>query len=85
MKTKKVLFAAAFTAVTLLSGYNYIQNNREVKLSDLALANVEALASGEGTGNTGPAEIVDCGGLGTGSKKECMCYNAYDCTPTSCK
>lgn len=36
MKTKKVLFAAAFAAVTLLSGYNYIQNNSEVKLSDLA-------------------------------------------------
>ncbi len=40
MKTKKVLFAAACTAVTLLSGYNYIPNNSEVKLSDLALANV---------------------------------------------
>ncbi len=48
MKTKKVLIAAAFAAVTLLSGYNYVQNNSEVKLSDLALANVEALASGEG-------------------------------------
>ncbi|MGL4780917.1 MAG: NVEALA domain-containing protein [Bacteroidales bacterium] len=47
MKTKKVLFAAAFAAVTLLSGYNYVQNNNKVKLSDLALANVEALASGE--------------------------------------
>lgn len=47
MKTKKALFLAAFAAVTLLSGYNYVQNNSEVKLSDLALANVEALASGE--------------------------------------
>ena len=49
MKTKKLLFAAAFAAVTLLSGYNYVQNDSEVKLSDLALANVEALASGEGS------------------------------------
>ena len=50
MKTKKVLFAVTFAAVTLLSGYNYVQNKSEVKLSDLALANVEALASGEGGG-----------------------------------
>ena len=49
MKTKKILFAIAFAAVTLLSGFNYVQNNSEVKLTDLALANVEALASGEGS------------------------------------
>ena len=43
MRIKKLLFAAA----TLLSGYNFVQNSNEVTLSDQALANVEALASGE--------------------------------------
>lgn len=64
MKTKKILFAIAFAAVTLLSGYNYMQNTNEVKLSDLALANVEALA--------GEPDMTECpNGCGT----ECgLCY-----------
>lgn len=30
--------------------------------------------------NTGPAKVVDCAGLGTGSKKICMSENINPCT-----
>ena len=55
-------------------------------MSDLAMANVEALARDESTsGDTGPGEIVDCAGWGTGDRKECMSQNAFPCTPTDCR
>lgn len=47
MSTKKFIAAAAFAVVALFSGINAYNNSNEVQLSDLALANVEALASGE--------------------------------------
>lgn len=46
---KKALYAVAVIATIAIAGWNY-QQNKEVELSDLALANVEALASGESTG-----------------------------------
>lgn len=49
MSAKKFIVAAAFAAVALFSGINAYNNSNEVQLSDLALANVEALASGETT------------------------------------
>ncbi|MDD2953841.1 MAG: NVEALA domain-containing protein [Parabacteroides sp.] len=45
---KKILGAALMAAVALAAGWNINQSENEVKLSDLALDNVEALASGEG-------------------------------------
>lgn len=53
MRTKKFIAAAAFAAVALFSGINAFNNSNEVQLSDLALANVEALASGESGGYVG--------------------------------
>lgn len=47
MRAKKFIAAAAFAAVALFSGINAYNNSNEVKLSDLALANVEALAGCE--------------------------------------
>ncbi|MBE6301606.1 MAG: hypothetical protein E7085_07135 [Parabacteroides distasonis] len=44
---KKMLGIIAFAAIAAVSGWNYNQNMNNVNLSDLALENVEALASGE--------------------------------------
>lgn len=47
---KKVLGTIAFVAVAALAGYNVYTSQNKVKLSDLALNNVEALANlGEGS------------------------------------
>ena len=44
----KILGVIAFAAIAAeAAGWNYQQNKQEVELSDLALANVEALARGE--------------------------------------
>ena len=47
---KKVFSFIAFAAIAAVAGWNYNQNMNNVNLSDLALENVEALASGEGDG-----------------------------------
>lgn len=44
----KVIFVAAFAAI---AGYGVHTNQNADAMSDLMLANVEALASGEGSGN----------------------------------
>lgn len=44
---KKFLGIVAAVAVVAITGVNYLQMNQSVELSDLALANVEALAQGE--------------------------------------
>ena len=47
---KRILGAALLVAIAVAAGWNYQQNKRGVQLSDLALENVEALASDEGSG-----------------------------------
>lgn len=44
---KKMIGIIAFAAIAVAAGWNYQQNTNEVKLSDLALANIEALARDE--------------------------------------
>ncbi len=43
----KKLFGAMAVAIALFAGYNMYESSTEMKLSDLALANIEALANGE--------------------------------------
>ncbi len=43
---KKILYSVAVIATVAIAGWNY-QQNKEVELSDLAMANVEALARNE--------------------------------------
>jgi hypothetical protein len=82
---KKIFGGIAVLAITAVAVVNVNLGAKSNDLSDVSLANIEALASGEsGTGNTGPAEVRDCAGRGTGSKKICMCRNAYSCTETDC-
>lgn len=59
MRTKTFITAAVFAAVALFSGINAYNNSSEVKLSDLALANVEALAN-DGEGGDGGIAIMIC-------------------------
>lgn len=44
---KRLLFSAAALLTITASAYTYTQYDNESNLSDLALANIEALASGE--------------------------------------
>ena len=44
---KKMIGIIAFAAIAVAAGWNYQQNTNEVKLSDLTLANIEALARDE--------------------------------------
>lgn len=44
---KKIFGAALIAAMALAAGWNFNQSKNEVELSDLALANVEALANEE--------------------------------------
>ncbi|WP_300761230.1 NVEALA domain-containing protein [uncultured Parabacteroides sp.] len=45
---KKIFGAVIIAAMALAAGWNFNQSKNEVALSDLALANVEALARDEG-------------------------------------
>lgn len=44
---KKILGAVLIAAMVLAASWNFNQSKNEMELSDLALANVEALARGE--------------------------------------
>ena len=47
---KKKIFGAGFiTAMASIAGWNFTQSKNETQLLDLAMANVEPLASGEDT------------------------------------
>ncbi len=48
---KKIIGIAVMAIVALATGWNISQSENEIKLSDLALDNVEALASGETGGS----------------------------------
>lgn len=50
---KKYILSIAVIATAAIAGWNYQQSQNETVLSDLALANIEALASGEGERGTG--------------------------------
>ncbi|MDR1223065.1 MAG: NVEALA domain-containing protein [Tannerella sp.] len=82
MNKKKILGSLAILATVAIAAFNVSVSSQNNVFSDVSLHNVEALA-GE-TGNTGPAEVHDCAGWGTGSKKVCMSSNSYACTETDC-
>jgi hypothetical protein len=44
---KKIFGAALITAMAITAGWNFNQSKNEMRLSELALTNVEALANGE--------------------------------------
>ena len=64
----KILGVAIIAALTITASWNFQQNQKQTKLSDLTLDNVEALASGEDTsgkicfypGTTTYDEFIPC-------------------------
>ena len=66
---KKKIFSLVAIAAISLGAWNYSENQNNVELSDLALANVEALASGEGEHMFGrwDTEYHFCALLGDGT------------------
>lgn len=64
-------------------GVNIYQSDSTDILSELQLANIEALASGEsGTSNTGPREKEKC--YGGGHKMVCRGINSNPCADSDC-
>lgn len=62
---QKIFFVFLFAAIALAAGWNMIQSENDMNLSDVALANVEALARSE----TG---LSDC-------STYCTPANGYTC------
>lgn len=56
---KKVI-GLCIVAAAAFAGWHYTQNDNELKLSDLALENVEALANGEGMDQYGYKLVNNC-------------------------
>ena len=68
----KIFWAVLFTAIALAAGWNYSQSQDEIELSDLALANVEALARYE----LPDVEII-CSGGSYGMCQVCVRREIY--------
>ena len=69
--------------IALAAGYGVYASQQKTELSELALANVEALANGEtGNSNTGPREQVKC--YGDGHKMVCRGINSNPCEDSDC-
>ena len=77
-KILKVVFVSAFA---LVAGYSVYASQQKVEMSDLAMANIEALASGETakctdsckewSGNSGGGIACDCGRYTGKCKNRC--------------
>jgi hypothetical protein len=72
-------------AIAMVVAWNVTQNKSEAALSDVALANVEALAEETGYSNY-IRMTLDCNWSVSGSAKYTACYygGLVNCTETSC-
>ena len=76
---KMVILLALFLTLSIGIYHAYSTKN----LSELQLANIEALANGEtGTSNTGPREKEKC--YGGGHKMVCRAINSPPCQDSDC-
>ncbi|AVM53688.1 hypothetical protein C3V43_11685 [Bacteroides heparinolyticus] len=85
--SKKIFAILIVAVVAVFAGYNAYQSQRAETVSDLLLANVEALARDEANsnGNSGPSELYDCPFWFTGDGIHCKCENTAPCTAVLCK
>lgn len=77
---KKIFLAVATVAVVAAAGWGYRQSKQTPKLSELALANIEALADNE----SGSSIVGDCYGsvvIVTECKVVCICGAEWYPTP----
>ena len=58
---KKILNTIFFISIAIAASYNYNQIHKDIKLSDLALANIEALARNEDDESWGGGCGITCG------------------------
>lgn len=80
MNTKKI---SILFILLLMLGVNFYWCNSTETLSDIQLANIEALSSGESEAlNTGPREKAKC--YGGGHKMVCRGINSNPCTDSDC-
>lgn len=78
---KKLFGIIAIAAIAAIASWNFIQSQNEVELSDLVLANIDALAN-DGEISSG-WENKDCymdweGGMGGSMNKVCKCWTPGD-------
>ena len=73
--SKKIFAALIVAVVAIFAGYNIYQSQRtEIEMSDLAMANVEALAS---SSENDPDYNPDCPNGCLDGGKQCHCYHNY--------
>lgn len=75
-------------AIVIMAVINVFKAQQPVQLSDIAMANVEALATGEiVSGYTGPAEVFTCfkDGVANGNGILCKTENTISCSMILCK
>ena len=76
---RKKIFAVMIVAVVAaFAGYNVYQSQNTNTLSDLALANVEALAQNEGSGSRGTLYGNAAG------NRYCCCPGSNSCGAANC-
>jgi hypothetical protein len=81
MNKKKILGALAVLAIAAMAAYHVNVNTRGNGLSDVSLANVEALAENEGSSGTCKWKNIDCPGWGSGNYEACLVNgDGYSCT-----
>ena len=82
---KRKLNVAILATIAMIAGINVFNAQKSEMLSDVVLANVEALASNEVVpGYTGPAELYDCPLWLTGDGVFCKSENEHPCSIITC-
>jgi len=79
---KKFFSVAIVAAIALGAGWNVMQSENDMKLSDLALSNVEALANNEETDK--PSCTNGCASIGWGFEQIVKCDCSYTGWVSSC-
>ena len=79
-----MFFVCLFAIVMLAIGvavFNFNLNAQNGGLSNMALANIEALANDENGSGDCKWKVIDCPGLGTGDYEACLVNgDGYSCT-----
>ncbi len=83
MKLNKTALMLGIALIGAIS-FGWSSMDSQEPLSDLELANIEALTNGESNNvsNTGPAKETKC--YQGGHRMVCLCVNQNPCTGTDC-
>ena len=81
---KNILKVTLVAAFALIAGFNVYNSQKSDVLSDLALANVEALASGEGSGGYTKTSGKCSDPVSYKTWVSCKWGGTEDCSPSDC-